>query len=89
MIPIFNADGHERASEWNRPNQRGPAHQGWRTTAQNRNLNRDYMKADTTEMRAMLRLLNEWAPSLYLDLHVTDDHRYLLCPVGIEPAVEN
>ena len=76
FVPIFNADGHERASEWNRPNQRGPVHQGWRTTAQNLNLNRDYTKADSAEMQAMLRLLNEWSPGLYLDLHVTDGSDY-------------
>ena len=78
FVPIFNADGHERISEWNRPNQRGPIHQGWRTTAQNLNLNRDYMKADTPEMRAMLALINAAAPALYLDLHVTDgiDYQY-------------
>jgi hypothetical protein len=78
FVPVFNVDGHERASEWNRPNQRGPVRQGWRTTAQNLNLNRDYMKADAPEMQAMLRLINEWKPSLYLDLHVTDgiDYQY-------------
>jgi murein tripeptide amidase MpaA len=78
FVPVFNADGHERISEWNRPNQRGPAHQGWRTTAQNLNLNRDYMKADTPEMQAMLALINRWSPALYLDLHVTDglDYQY-------------
>ncbi len=78
FVPVFNADGHERSSEWNRPNQRGPVHQGWRTTAQNLNLNRDYMKADAPEMQAMLALINEWRPALYLDLHVTDgiDYQY-------------
>lgn len=78
FVPIFNADGHERSSEWNRPNQRGPLRQGWRTTAQNLNLNRDYMKADTPEMQAMLALINHWSPSLYIDLHVSDgmDHQY-------------
>ena len=78
FVPVFNADGHERSSEWNRPNQRGPVHQGWRTTAQNLNLNRDYMKADSPEMQAMLALINQWKPALYLDLHVTDgiDYQY-------------
>ena len=78
FIPILNADGHERSSEWTRPNQRGPVHMGWRTTAQNLNLNRDYVKADAPEMRALLTLLNRWQPSLYLDLHVTDgiDYQY-------------
>ena len=63
FVPIFNADGHERTSQWNRPNQRGPVDQGWRTTAQNLNLNRDYMKADSPEMQAMLTLINDRAVS--------------------------
>ena len=59
FVPIFNADGHERSSPFNRPNQRGPRSQGWRTTAQNLNLNRDYLKADTPEMKAMIGLLRK------------------------------
>ncbi|UUL81268.1 M14 family metallopeptidase [Sphingomonas qomolangmaensis] len=78
FVPIFNADGHERSSPWSRPNQRGPREQGWRTNAQNLNLNRDYLKADTPEMRAMLALIRRIDPALYLDLHVTDgtDYQY-------------
>ncbi|WP_420139800.1 M14 family metallopeptidase [Sphingomonas sp.] len=72
FVPVFNIDGHERTSPYNRPNQRGPVSQGWRTTAQNINLNRDYMKADTPEMQAMLGLINRYDPALYLDLHVSD-----------------
>jgi murein tripeptide amidase MpaA len=78
FVPIFNIDGHERTSSFNRPNQRGPVSQGWRTTAQNLNLNRDYLKADSPEMRAMIGLIRKYDPALYLDLHVTDgtDHQY-------------
>ncbi len=78
FVPIFNADGHERSSPFNRPNQRGPRSQGWRTTAQNLNLNRDYLKADTPEMRAMIGLLRRYRPALYMDIHVTDgiDYQY-------------
>jgi hypothetical protein len=72
FVPVFNVDGHERVGRWNRPNQVGPEEMGWRTTGQNLNLNRDYMKADAPEMQAMLRLLNAWDPVLYVDLHVTD-----------------
>jgi hypothetical protein len=72
FVPAFNADGHERCGRWNRPNQNGPDVTGWRTTAQNINLNRDYMKADTPEMQAMLRLISEWEPLVCADLHVTD-----------------
>jgi murein tripeptide amidase MpaA len=72
FVPVFNIDGHERFGAWNRPNQRGPVEMGWRTTAQNLNLNRDYTKAEAPEMQAMLRLLDEWDPVAYADLHVTD-----------------
>lgn len=78
FVPIFNVDGHERKSAYSRPNQRGPELQGWRTTAQNLNLNRDYLKADAPEMQAMIGLIRKVDPALYLDLHVTDgaDYQY-------------
>jgi murein tripeptide amidase MpaA len=76
FVPVFNIDGHDRFGRWNRPNQRGPDEMGWRTTAQNFNLNRDYAKADTAEMHAMLRLVNEWDPLAIIDLHVTDGAKF-------------
>jgi hypothetical protein len=72
FVPAFNTDGHERVGRWNRPNQNGPELTGWRTTAENINLNRDYMKADTPEMQAMLALIDTWDPLIFADLHVTD-----------------
>jgi hypothetical protein len=76
FVPVFNVDGHERFGKWNRPNQRGPVEMGWRTTAQNYNLNRDYVKADAPEMQAMLALVNAWDPLAYVDLHVTDGAKF-------------
>ncbi len=76
FIPILSVDGHERRSLHNRMNQRGPLHQGWRATAQNINLNRDYTKADAPEMQALLGVLNRYKPDLYLDIHVTDGEDY-------------
>lgn len=76
FVPVFNVDGHERFTPNNRPNQRGPVEMGWRTTAQNFNLNRDYVKADAPEMQAMLKLVNAWDPLVYVDLHVTDGAKF-------------
>lgn len=76
FVPVFNVDGHERFAPNNRPNQRGPVEMGWRTTAQNFNLNRDYVKADAPEMQAMLALVNAWDPLAYIDLHVTDGAKF-------------
>jgi len=76
FLPIYNTDGHERSSPYNRINQNGPEEMGWRTTATYQNLNRDYMKADTPETRSWLRLWNEWQPDLFIDCHVTDGADY-------------
>ncbi len=76
FIPIYNTDGHERASSYNRINQNGPSEMGWRTTSSYQNLNRDYMKADTPETRAWLSLWNQWKPDLFIDCHVTDGADY-------------
>jgi hypothetical protein len=78
FVPMLNPDGHERSSPHGRINQRGPSECGWRTTARNLNINRDYTKLEAPETRAILAALNTWQPDLYLDLHVTDgaDYQY-------------
>lgn len=94
FIPIYNTDGHERVSPFNRINQNGPVEMGWRTTTTYQNLNRDYMKADTPETRAWLALWNKWQPDLFIDCHVTDgaDYRVNITHhhehhAGVAPAV--
>jgi hypothetical protein len=80
FIPIFNVDGHERFGPYNRINQDGPEEMGWRTTAQNLNLNRDFLKADAPEMQAWLKLYQQWQPDFFADIHVTDgaDYQYVM-----------
>lgn len=78
FIPILNVDGHERRSQFNRINQRGPLEMGFRTNGNNLNLNRDFTKLDTPEIRALLKMINMYQPDLYVDVHVTDgaDYQY-------------
>ncbi|WOX05859.1 M14 family metallopeptidase [Microbulbifer pacificus] len=76
VIPILNVDGHERAGLYSRMNQRGPSNAGWRTNGNNFNLNRDYAKLDTPELRAVMDVINDYQPELYLDIHVTDGEDY-------------
>ncbi|WP_223642214.1 M14 family zinc carboxypeptidase [Corallococcus sp. EGB] len=76
FVPVFNVDGHERFNPNHRPNQVGPEEMGFRVTAQNLNLNRDYVKADAPEMVLMLKYLNAWDPLVYVDLHVTDGAKF-------------
>jgi murein tripeptide amidase MpaA len=76
FVPVFNIDGHERFGPNNRPNQVGPEEMGWRVTAQNLNLNRDYVKADAPETVALLTFLHAWNPLFFIDLHVTDGAKF-------------
>jgi len=78
IIPVINVDGHERRSPFNRPNQNGPKQMGWRTNALNLNLNRDYLKAESNEIKAFLSLFNEWLPDFFIDNHTTNgaDYQY-------------
>jgi hypothetical protein len=78
VIPVFNVDGHEDRSPFNRANQNGPEVTGTRAQAQGLNLNRDYIKAATPEMRGWLALYHAWMPDFMFDNHVTDgaDYQY-------------
>lgn len=80
LVPIFNVDGHEQFSAFNRINQNGPLEMGWRVTATRLNLNRDFMKADAPEMRAWLKMYHTWKPHFFYDCHTTDgmDFQYVL-----------
>ncbi len=90
FIPILNVDGHERRSEYNRINQRGPHIMGFRTNGVNLNLNRDYMKLDTQGVKAAVSLINRIQPDLFLDVHVTDgaDYQYDIT-YGASPEFAN
>ncbi|MGV3617056.1 MAG: M14 family metallopeptidase [Fimbriimonas sp.] len=80
IVPIYSVDAHERFSPYNRINQNGPREMGWRATAQNYNLNRDWIKADAPETRAQVRLVQRYRPDFLFDNHTTDgsDHPYVL-----------
>ena len=58
---------------------------GWRVTAQNLNLNRDFLKADAPEMQQWLGLFNNWLPDMLMDIHSTNgaDYQYPIT-YGIE-----
>jgi murein tripeptide amidase MpaA len=73
VLPIFSVDAHERRSPYNRINQNGPEEMGWRFTPIGLNLNRDYLKVEAPEMRALIsRVYTRWWPHLLIDDHTTD-----------------
>jgi hypothetical protein len=96
FIPILNVDGHERRSEFSRVNQRGPMEMGWRTNAQNLNLNRDYTKLETVGIKVLADIITRYDPDLYIDVHVTDgaDYQYditygYVATGGYSPAISS
>jgi len=81
FVPIYNLDGHEQVSPFNRPNQNGPVEgMGFRATTSGLNLNRDFLRLASPEARALARLVAAWRPHLHVDNHVTNgtDHAWVL-----------
>jgi hypothetical protein len=79
IVPILNADGNERMSPANRTHQPGPV-VGVRQNAQGFDLNRDFVKLESPEVRALVQFLNRWDPALVVDTHTTNGsyHRYTI-----------
>jgi len=72
-LPIYNVDGNERIKRSNRVSQNGPDEGvGQRPNAAGLDLNRDFVKAEAPETRALLGVFNEYDPHLVLDLHTTN-----------------
>ncbi len=81
FVPNYNADGNDRMAKTNRPGQVGPeAGMGQRANAQDLDLNREYVKLESPECRALVKLFNQWDPDLFIDTHTTNGsrHRYQL-----------
>lgn len=73
IAPDYNADGNEPISTTNRVSQNGTiGGVGHRENAQGLDLNRDYIKMEAPETRALIALFNAWDPHLTVDLHTTD-----------------
>lgn len=73
IAPNYNADGNEKVNVMNRTAQFGPVNGvGTRENSKGFDLNRDYMKLDTAEARALVGLFNAWDPHVIVDLHTTN-----------------
>ena len=76
FVPTINADGDMRYGKYGRINQNGPTETGWRVNSRNLNLNRDFTKLDSPEIRNVARVLNEYDPDFFIDTHSTDGVNY-------------
>jgi dipeptidyl-peptidase-4 len=96
LVPNYNPDGNDAMSPDNRPGQVGPElGMGERPNAQGYDLNRDWVKLEAPETRALVALLTEWDPHIVIDTHTTNGsrHRYTLTyaeptnPSGYQPSI--
>jgi lysophospholipase L1-like esterase len=80
LVPNYNPDGNDRIDPAHRrldlralEGQIGPASGvGTRNTGRGHNLNRDYVKLESPEARALSRLFGQWRPHLTVDCHATN-----------------
>jgi hypothetical protein len=70
VVPIFNADGNDKLGKNRR--DAGPEIAGVRHNGQYLDLNRDYTKLESPEVKALVRLFNAWDPALFVDMHTTN-----------------
>ena len=73
FVPNFNPDGNDRIDAGNRRSQNGPVDGvGERANAAGLDLNRDFVKAESEEVRGLLAAFNRYDPHLFMDLHTTN-----------------
>ncbi|MEL6714476.1 MAG: M14 family metallopeptidase, partial [Planctomycetota bacterium] len=73
FVPIFNVDGNDAIARANRVTQNGPdGGVGRRPNARGLDLNRDFVKVESSEVRALLGLANRLQPVAFFDLHTTN-----------------
>lgn len=81
IVPNYNADGNDNVAKTHRARQVGPINgMGMRPNAQQLDLNREYIKLESPEARALVGLMNRFKPHCFIDLHTTNGswHRYQL-----------
>jgi hypothetical protein len=73
FVPIYNVDGNEKIDPANRPNVNGPVGGlGARENGQGLDLNRDCVKTESPEFRALLSVFGRIDPQVLFDLHTTN-----------------
>lgn len=76
VIPVFNIGGALDRGSHSRANQNGPEEYGFRGSAQNLDLNRDFIKLDAKETQSLIRLFHRLDPDIFIDNHVSNGADY-------------
>ncbi|RAJ11037.1 zinc carboxypeptidase [Chitinophaga skermanii] len=84
VIPLYNIGGSLNRTPYYRVDQNGPDEFGSRGNAQNLDLNRDFIKADSKNARVFHKIYQMTDPDVFIDNHVSNGADYqhiitLLC----------
>ena len=87
IVPFYNVGGGLNRSCCSRANQNGPEEYGFRGNAQNRDLNRDFIKCDTKNAQAFTKLYHLCSPDVFIDAHTTNgaDFQYVMSLIATQP----
>ncbi|MCI5058127.1 MAG: M14 family metallopeptidase, partial [Flavobacteriales bacterium] len=80
IIPAYNIGGLLNRGCCSRVGQNGPLEYGFRGNAKNLDLNRDFIKTDSKNMRVFTKIFHQWDPDVFIDTHTTNgsDHQYTM-----------
>jgi len=80
IIPSYNLGGMLNRNSTTRANQNGPKAYGFRGNARNFDLNRDFIKMDTDNMKSFAEIYHDIDPDVYVETHVSNgaDYQYTL-----------
>ncbi|OYU94878.1 MAG: hypothetical protein CFE21_14445 [Bacteroidetes bacterium B1(2017)] len=86
VIPCYNIDGMRNRKKYTRANQNGPEEKGFRASACNYDLNRDFLKADSKNTFAFYNIFSQWKPDVFLDTHTSNgaDYQYTMTLISTQ-----
>lgn len=80
IIPMYNVGGALNRSCCSRANQNGPENYGFRGNARHLDLNRDFIKMDSENSHAFIKIYQDWDPDIFIDTHTSNgaDYQYVM-----------
>lgn len=86
IVPSYNVDGMRNRKHYTRANQNGPDEKGFRASANNLDLNRDFIKADSKNTQVFYQIFQNWQPHIFLDTHTSNgaDYQYTITLISTQ-----
>lgn len=87
IVPIYNIGGAINRSAYHRANQNGPEEHGFRANARNLDLNRDFIKMDSRNVKGIIKSYQQWKPIIFIDTHTSNgaDYQYVMTLLSTHP----